>query len=119
MAMTDDVIEKINDKLKDIKSLFFLFSLDFCNFSSRNEANPLLQIEVEPTSDVSFQLILSFSFLFVYNNKCLDPVLTPNVNINLVILVFQKQNKGLMSCLRATSKQLKHFMRTYNASISM
>lgn len=66
MAMTDDIIENIH-KIKDIKSLFFLFSLDFCNFSSRNEANPLLQIEVEPTSDVSFQLILSFSFLFVYN----------------------------------------------------
>lgn len=38
-----------------------------CSLSTRNEGNPLLQIEVEPTSDVSFQLIPSLPFLFVYN----------------------------------------------------
>lgn len=45
-----------------IKSLLTLLSLSiFPRYPSRNEGNPLLQIEVEPTSDVSLS-----SFPFVY-----------------------------------------------------
>lgn len=55
VGMTEDTIVKIRKH-----------SLP-CSLSTRNEGNPLLQIEVEPTSDVSFQLIPSFPFVFVYN----------------------------------------------------
>ena len=44
--MTDNTVVKISNQC--------FFSFDFFFFFYRNEGNPLLQIEVEPTSDVSF-----------------------------------------------------------------
>lgn len=49
---------------KDIKPLFDFSSLESCDFSFRNDGNPLLQIEVEPTSDVSLLSIPSLPFPF-------------------------------------------------------
>lgn len=49
---------------KDIKPLFGFSSHESCDFSFRNDGNPLLQIEVEPTSDVSLLSIPSLPFPF-------------------------------------------------------